>query len=185
MPLPELRLDPSAPSPLYRQLADRLHFAINTGQLTPGEALPSLRTIARERGLALNTVVKAFRHLESAGLVRSAPRRGYEVAASAGRASVPHMSSAVVQPPSEGSSDGVATEPKGKRATKAASEHSRYAQRGVSSSKTDVHAVVDRLDAGVFPGAFCKITEDFLTSDPFKCNVIHADGSGTKSIIAY
>ena len=61
----------------------------------------------------------------------------------------------------------------------------RYRQRGVSSSKEEVHAVVDGLDRGLFPGAFCKITKDYLTGDPSKCNVIHADGAGTKSIIAY
>ena len=61
----------------------------------------------------------------------------------------------------------------------------RYRQRGVSSSKEEVHAVVDGLDQGLFPGAFCKITEDYLTGNPGKCNVIHADGAGTKSILAY
>ncbi len=61
----------------------------------------------------------------------------------------------------------------------------RYAQRGVSSSKSEVHAVVDHLDRGVFPGAFCKIGPDLLTGDPGKCNVIHSDGSGTKSTLAY
>lgn len=61
----------------------------------------------------------------------------------------------------------------------------RYAARGVSSSKNEVHAVVDKLDAGLFPGAFCKITEDFLTGNPALCNVTHSDGSGTKSLLAY
>jgi phosphoribosylformylglycinamidine cyclo-ligase len=61
----------------------------------------------------------------------------------------------------------------------------RYARRGVSSSKTEVHQVVDKLDRGLFPGAFCKLTEDVLTGDPKRCLVIHADGSGTKSILAY
>ncbi|TVP77034.1 MAG: phosphoribosylformylglycinamidine cyclo-ligase [Puniceicoccaceae bacterium] len=61
----------------------------------------------------------------------------------------------------------------------------RYAQRGVSSSKSEVHAVVDHLDRGVFPGAFCKIGADILTGDPAKCNIIHSDGSGTKSTLAY
>lgn len=61
----------------------------------------------------------------------------------------------------------------------------RYAARGVSSSKTEVHAVVDKLDSGLFPGAFCKITEDFLTGNPALCNVTHSDGSGTKSLLAY
>ncbi|MEY3659873.1 MAG: hypothetical protein RLZZ169_698 [Pseudomonadota bacterium] len=61
----------------------------------------------------------------------------------------------------------------------------RYQARGVSSDKTEVHKVVDKLDHGLFRQAFCKITEDFLTGNPECCNVIHADGSGTKSIIAY
>jgi phosphoribosylformylglycinamidine cyclo-ligase len=61
----------------------------------------------------------------------------------------------------------------------------RYQARGVSSDKTEVHKVVDKLDHGLFSNAFCKITEDFLTGNPDNCNVIHADGSGTKSIIAY
>lgn len=61
----------------------------------------------------------------------------------------------------------------------------RYAQRGVSSSKSEVHAVVDKLDRGVFPGAFCKIGEDILTGNSEKCNIIHSDGSGTKSTLAY
>lgn len=65
------------------------------------------------------------------------------------------------------------------------SDNGRYAARGVSSSKTEVHAVVDKLDPGLFPGAFCKITEDFLTGNPALCNVTHSDGSGTKSLLAY
>ncbi len=61
----------------------------------------------------------------------------------------------------------------------------RYQARGVSSDKNEVHQVVDNLDHGLFANAFCKITEDYLTGNPEQCNVIHADGSGTKSIIAY
>ena len=61
----------------------------------------------------------------------------------------------------------------------------RYARRGVSSTKDEVHAVVDKLDRGLFPGAFCKIGPDLLTGDPAKCNIIHSDGSGTKSTLAY
>ncbi|MDR2845493.1 MAG: phosphoribosylformylglycinamidine cyclo-ligase [Puniceicoccales bacterium] len=64
-------------------------------------------------------------------------------------------------------------------------ESGRYAARGVSASKHEVHAVVDKLDQGVFPGAFCKLTEDFLTGNPALCNVTHSDGSGTKSLLAY
>ncbi len=65
------------------------------------------------------------------------------------------------------------------------SRGSRYEARGVSADKSEVHGVVDALDAGIMPGAFCKVTEDYLGGDPEKCNIIHADGSGTKSIIAY
>ena len=61
----------------------------------------------------------------------------------------------------------------------------RYQARGVSASKADVHKAVAHIDKGLFPTAFCKITEDFLTGDPEKCSVIHSDGSGTKSILAY
>lgn len=61
----------------------------------------------------------------------------------------------------------------------------RYNQRGVSSSKDEVHQVVDKLDRGCYPGAFCKITEDLLTGNKNMRNVIHSDGAGTKSILAY
>lgn len=66
-----------------------------------------------------------------------------------------------------------------------ANNKGRYAQRGVSAGKEEVHSAVDKLDRGIFPSAFCKITEDYLTGSRKKCNVIHSDGSGTKSIIAY
>ncbi|MDR1818231.1 MAG: phosphoribosylformylglycinamidine cyclo-ligase [Puniceicoccales bacterium] len=65
------------------------------------------------------------------------------------------------------------------------SDAARYAGRGVSASKGEVHAAVDKLDRGLFPGAFCKITEDFLTGDAALCNLIHGDGAGTKSLLAY
>ena len=61
----------------------------------------------------------------------------------------------------------------------------RYSQRGVSFSKQEVHKVVDKMDKGLFQGTFCKVTKDLLTGDPKLCNVIHSDGAGTKSIIAY
>ncbi|MBN2242789.1 MAG: phosphoribosylformylglycinamidine cyclo-ligase [Acidobacteria bacterium] len=61
----------------------------------------------------------------------------------------------------------------------------RYQARGVSPDKTEVHAAVHGLGRGLFPNAFCKITEDYLTGNPENCNVIHADGCGTKSIMAY
>jgi len=64
-------------------------------------------------------------------------------------------------------------------------ENNRYSKRGVSSSKKEVHAVVDHMDKGLFEGTFCKVTEDLLTGNPDLCNVIHSDGAGTKSILAY
>jgi phosphoribosylformylglycinamidine cyclo-ligase len=64
-------------------------------------------------------------------------------------------------------------------------ENNRYSKRGVSSSKNEVHAVVDHMDKGLFSGTFCKVTEDLLTGNPELCNVIHSDGAGTKSILAY
>ncbi len=142
----QLDLDTDANTPVFQQIVDQIHFAINTGNLKPGTKLPSIRILASDHGVAANTVAKAFRQLEFRGVIEAKDRSGYLV--------------------------------------KAASV-SRYKARGVSSDKTEVHAVVDRLDSGVVPGAFCKITEDFLSGDPEKCNVIHSDGSGTKSIIAY
>ena len=61
----------------------------------------------------------------------------------------------------------------------------RYAARGVSSSKSDVHKAVDKLDKGLYPKAFCKITPDYFTGNPERCTMIHSDGSGSKSILAY
>jgi phosphoribosylformylglycinamidine cyclo-ligase len=61
----------------------------------------------------------------------------------------------------------------------------RYAQRGVSASKEDVHQAISKLDKGLFPKAFCKIVEDHLGGDPLFCTVMHADGAGTKSSLAY
>lgn len=63
--------------------------------------------------------------------------------------------------------------------------NSKYAQRGVSSQKEDVHAAIAQLDQGLFPGAFCKIIPDFLSGSPEHCMVMHADGAGTKSSLAY
>ncbi|QKG80642.1 AIR synthase related protein [Tenuifilum thalassicum] len=62
---------------------------------------------------------------------------------------------------------------------------SRYDQRGVSASKDDVHNAIKNLDKGLFPKAFCKVVPDYLTSDPDYCVVMHADGAGTKSSLAY
>lgn len=61
----------------------------------------------------------------------------------------------------------------------------RYMQRGVSASKEDVHNAISKLDKGLFPQAFCKIVEDTLGNDPAYCNIMHADGAGTKSSLAY
>jgi len=62
---------------------------------------------------------------------------------------------------------------------------SRYDQRGVSASKEDVHAAIKNLDKGLFPNAFCKVIPDLLGGDPEYCNIMHADGAGTKSSLAY
>lgn len=61
----------------------------------------------------------------------------------------------------------------------------RYNQRGVSASKEDVHNAIKDIDKGLFPRAFCKIVPDFLGNDPEYCNIMHADGAGTKSSLAY
>src|SRR6478672_3326676 len=61
----------------------------------------------------------------------------------------------------------------------------RYMRRGVSASKEDVHNAIKNLDKGIFPKAFCKIVPDLLGNDPEYCNIMHADGAGTKSSLAY
>ena len=61
----------------------------------------------------------------------------------------------------------------------------RYNQRGVSASKEDVHAAIKNIDKGIFPKAFCKIIPDILGNDENYCNIMHADGAGTKSSLAY
>jgi phosphoribosylformylglycinamidine cyclo-ligase len=62
---------------------------------------------------------------------------------------------------------------------------SRYEKRGVSSQKEDVHKAISNVDKGIFPNAFCKIVEDVLGGDKAYCNIMHADGAGTKSSLAY
>jgi phosphoribosylformylglycinamidine cyclo-ligase len=62
---------------------------------------------------------------------------------------------------------------------------SRYARRGVSSGKEEVHAAISKVDKGLYPGAFCKVMPDMLGGDPLYCNIMHADGAGTKSSLAY
>ncbi|HVD96671.1 MAG TPA: AIR synthase related protein [Cytophagaceae bacterium] len=61
----------------------------------------------------------------------------------------------------------------------------RYNQRGVSASKEDVHNAIKNIDKGIFPNAFCKVIPDILGGDPEYCNIMHADGAGTKSSLAY
>jgi phosphoribosylformylglycinamidine cyclo-ligase len=65
------------------------------------------------------------------------------------------------------------------------SDSKRYNQRGVSASKEDVHNAIKNIDKGLFPKAFCKIVPDYLTNDEDYCLVMHADGAGTKSSLAY
>jgi len=61
----------------------------------------------------------------------------------------------------------------------------RYMQRGVSASKEDVHKAIEKLDKGLYPKAFCKISPDILGGDESYCNIMHADGAGTKTSLAY
>lgn len=61
----------------------------------------------------------------------------------------------------------------------------RYSQRGVSATKDDVHNAIKNIDKGLYPNAFCKVVPDFLGNDPEYCCVMHADGAGTKSSLAY
>ena len=68
---------------------------------------------------------------------------------------------------------------------KSMSQSSRYYSRGVSASKEDVHSAIKDVDKGLFPNAFCKVIPDILTNDPEYCLVMHADGAGTKSSLAY
>jgi phosphoribosylformylglycinamidine cyclo-ligase len=61
----------------------------------------------------------------------------------------------------------------------------KYMKRGVSSQKEDVHAAIKNMDKGLFPQAFCKVVPDYLGGDETYCNIMHADGAGTKSSLAY
>ena len=65
------------------------------------------------------------------------------------------------------------------------SDQSNYSQRGVSAGKEDVHFAISKLDQGLYPRAFCKVSPDRLGGDPDWCNIMHADGAGTKSSLAY
>ena len=62
---------------------------------------------------------------------------------------------------------------------------SKYAQRGVSANKEDVHAAIKDLDKGLYPNAFCKILPDLAAGDPDFVNIMHADTAGTKTSLAY
>src|SRR5690606_27622139 len=64
-------------------------------------------------------------------------------------------------------------------------ENNRYALRGVSAQKEDVHSAIKNIDKGLFPKAFCKIIPDYLSQDNDYCLIMHADGAGTKSSLAY
>ncbi len=64
-------------------------------------------------------------------------------------------------------------------------DNQRYMLRGVSAAKEDVHNAIKNIDKGLFPQAFCKIIPDILGGDPEYCNIMHADGAGTKSSLAY
>ena len=143
----KITLDPRDKLPVHRQLADQIRFAIQVGELRAGEKLPSIRSVAAEHGIAINTVAKAFGGLAEHGVIAAGTRSRYTV--------------------------------------KGSVDETRYGARGVSATKAEVHGAIAKLDKGLFPGAFCKITEDYLTGDPDLCNVIHADGSGTKSLLAY
>ena len=61
----------------------------------------------------------------------------------------------------------------------------KYNQRGVSSSKSDVHKAIEGLDKGLYPNAFCKVLPDIVGGDEAYCNVMHADTAGTKTSLAY
>jgi len=65
------------------------------------------------------------------------------------------------------------------------SDNNRYSQRGVSAQKEDVHKAIAKLDKGLYPNAFCKIYPDFWGGSEEHCNLMHADGAGTKSVLAY
>ncbi len=65
------------------------------------------------------------------------------------------------------------------------SQDLRYNRRGVSASKEDVHQAISKIDKGIFPNAFCKVIPDILGGDDEYCNIMHADGAGTKSSLAY
>ena len=64
-------------------------------------------------------------------------------------------------------------------------DQSKYARRGVSAGKEEIHEAIKNLDKGLYPNAFCKILPDLAGSDPDYCNIMHADTAGTKTSLAY
>ena len=74
-----LNIEPQDSKPVFQQLVDQIHFAINTGNLKPGEKLPSTRALAVKYGIAANTVAKAFRQLETRNVIEAKNRSGYFV----------------------------------------------------------------------------------------------------------
>ena len=72
-----------------------------------------------------------------------------------------------------------------KKKKRMSTEDNRYSRRGVSAQKEDVHKAIKNVDKGLFPKAFCKIVPDYLSNDNDYCLVMHADGAGTKSSLAY
>ena len=83
-PIPmKLNIDNNAASPVFQQIIDQLHFSINTGELKPGDKLPSIRNIATENDIAANTVAKALRQLEFRGVIIAKDRSGFVVAKAA------------------------------------------------------------------------------------------------------
>ena len=75
----KLNLDSESPTPVFQQIIDQIHFAINTGEIAGGDRLPSIRSIAAEYSIASNTVAKALRQLEFRGLIAARDRSGYLV----------------------------------------------------------------------------------------------------------
>ena len=76
----KLDLDDSSKTPVFQQIVDQIHFAINTGELKAGDKLPSIRALASENNLAANTVAKALRQLEFRSVLQARDRSGYVVA---------------------------------------------------------------------------------------------------------
>ena len=76
----KISVDSSSAKPVFQQIIDTIHFAINTGELVAGDRLPSIRKLAADNGIAANTVAKALRQLEFRGLIVARDRSGFLVA---------------------------------------------------------------------------------------------------------